>query len=354
MKKRLWIAFWWGWSWWHVTPIDSLLEYYDRWLVASDKELSLFWFGWKKSLEEEYASRRDSVSFMPILNWKLRRWEWLLGLLKNCIDIWRLFIWTLQSVYYLLKYDISVVFCKWWYSALPLVLWAVILRKRILVHESDIHAWLVNKIAHFFADKTFVWFPDSLTPSDFVWQILSLHLETDFNQVLLEKPIDKKHILVLCWSQWSRHIFDELKSCLDSWSYDKQDYHFYVVCWLLNKNYLEVFSSYEQVTSFDYLDSQWLFDLYSQCSFAICRWSATILAELELFWIHKIIIPLPSHDQPLNWAYYVSEYWDVCLPQNFLSQLWQMLLNLTDKREGFVSSSHWISQVLETIRSFLR
>jgi hypothetical protein len=45
-----------------------------------------------------------------------------------------------QSLVYLLRFRIDVVFCKGGYVALPVVVAAWILRKKILVHESDTRA----------------------------------------------------------------------------------------------------------------------------------------------------------------------------------------------------------------------
>lgn len=57
--------------------------------------------------------------------------------------------------------------------ALPLVLAAALLRKKIVVHESDTHAGLVNRIASRLAKKTFTGFDGALPRSETIGQILS-------------------------------------------------------------------------------------------------------------------------------------------------------------------------------------
>jgi UDP-N-acetylglucosamine:LPS N-acetylglucosamine transferase len=50
---------------------------------------------------------------------------------------------------------------------------AALLRKKIVVHESDTHSGLVNRIASRFAKKTFTGFDGILKNSETIGQILS-------------------------------------------------------------------------------------------------------------------------------------------------------------------------------------
>lgn len=60
--------------------------------------------------------------------------------------------------------------------ALPVVLMGALLRKKILVHESDVRPGLVNKISSRFAQKVFTGFDNVLPKSITVGQILSEHI----------------------------------------------------------------------------------------------------------------------------------------------------------------------------------
>ena len=80
-------------------------------------------------------------------------------MIKNIRDLFLFAIGVLQSVFYLLQFKIDVVFCKGGYVALPVVFAAKLLGKKIIVHESDVHPGLVNRIAGKFSAKNFSGFP---------------------------------------------------------------------------------------------------------------------------------------------------------------------------------------------------
>jgi len=94
-------------------------------------------------------------------------------LIKNIRDLFLFAIGVLQSVFYLLRFKIDVVFCKGGYVALPVVFAAKLLGKKIIVHESDVHPGLVNRIASRFAKVSFTGFPKVLPKAQVVGQILS-------------------------------------------------------------------------------------------------------------------------------------------------------------------------------------
>jgi UDP-N-acetylglucosamine--N-acetylmuramyl-(pentapeptide) pyrophosphoryl-undecaprenol N-acetylglucosamine transferase len=83
--------------------------------------------------------------------------------------------------------------------ALPVVLAGALLRKKIVVHESDTHSGLVNRIAARFASQVFTGFDDVLPRAKTVGQILSDNILVDE-----ETPIQihsKPQVLVVGGSQ---------------------------------------------------------------------------------------------------------------------------------------------------------
>ncbi|MEI6774995.1 MAG: glycosyltransferase [bacterium] len=78
--------------------------------------------------------------------------------MKNIPDFFLFIFGCFQSLFWLLYYRIDVVFCKGGYVALPVVLAAALLRRKIILHESDTHPGLVNRIASRFAKKSFTGF----------------------------------------------------------------------------------------------------------------------------------------------------------------------------------------------------
>lgn len=68
----------------------------------------------------------------------------------------------MQALVALLRLRVDVIFCKGGYAALPMVMAGALLRKKILVHESDTRAGLVNRIASRFAKVNYVAFDNVL------------------------------------------------------------------------------------------------------------------------------------------------------------------------------------------------
>ncbi len=322
MKKKLRIAFAWGGTGGHVTPISSLIEY-----AHTDQEIMnhvewLYWFGTKGKLEHKFADEIPWVQFVPIQSWKLRRERSIRSTLENLRDVAYFNAWYMQSLYLLQQHKIDVLFCKGWYVALPVSLAAASLRIPIIVHESDSSAWLVNKIVSKVSKKNFEWFGWVLKNSRSIGQILSPSLlKANHDIELFQWDDNKKVVLVICWSQGSKAIFERLIHDIDkAWQVVKS-LHFVVILWLLNSSFKKTFEDHLQVTTFDFLDAEHLAWVYSQTDIAICRGSATTLAELEYFNIPKVIIPLSTHDQPLNAKRYAQYKGDIVVGQENMSQM---------------------------------
>jgi len=322
MKKKLNIAFaGWG-TGWHVTPISSLIEYAHTQPDIMDQIWGLFWFGSRGQLEETFANNFPDVHFAAIKSGKMRRYWTVRSTLENLRDVAYFNAGYIQSLYLLKQHKIDALFCKWWYVALPVSFAAATLRIPIIVHESDSHPGLVNKLVSKFARKNFDWFPDVLKNSTHVGQILSPNLmKNNWDMDLFTLDGNKKTLLVICWSQGSKAVFEEIRKQLDTWWQVVKELNIVIILWLLNKKYKKIFEPYIQVTTFDFLDSFQLAELYKITDIAVTRGSATTLAELELFGIPKIIIPLPSHDQPLNAAWYRANKWDIVVAQNNISEM---------------------------------
>lgn len=337
MKKKINIAMaWWG-TWWHVFPIKSLLEY-----IYQNKDLSIkinyiyrFWS--KKSLEYKIFkwvkedNKKENLQFISIFSWKYRRETYLKSRLKNLKDLFLFVIWIFQSGYWLLIKKIDVIFCKWWYIALPVVVAWWLLRKKIIVHESDTHSWLVNKIASKFAQTTFTWFDNVLPKSKIVWQILSEEILVDQKEV---KQFQKKYskldknkprILVVWWSQWSQRLYQSIIKALETDKSLQNDVCFFVVLGLLNKDLRSQFEKFSNVVCFDFVSQKEMGNLCYHCDIAITRAGTTSLAEQKLYDMKLFIVPIAwTHDQYDNANRYQDNYKDILIDQKdewFLNKL---------------------------------
>jgi UDP-N-acetylglucosamine:LPS N-acetylglucosamine transferase len=67
----------------------------------------------------------------------------------------------------------------------------------------------------------------------------------------------------------------------------------------------------------DRADQSTMGSLYQRADICICRGGTTSLAEMQIFGVRKLIIPLPiTHDQQANAEYYVNNYGDHLIMQD--------------------------------------
>lgn len=311
-------AFAWGWTWWHVFPIKTLIEYIFENKQIYNEFNHIFWIWEKNSLEEKicFNIKNEKLKFIPIYSGKLRREKTLKAFLLNILDLFKFFYWIIQSIFIIKKYNIDKIFCKWWYVALPIVIAGYFCRKDVFLHESDTVPWLVNKIASKFAKINFVWFPDVLKNSIHTWQIISNQI-VNYEDIPLWFDLNKTNILVTWWSQGSRFIYNKLLNFLEE--NDSSNFNFFVVLWIKNLSFKSKFEKFSNVKTFDFLEQKQIWYLYSICDIWITRWSATLLAEQKLRNIKLIIIPLLWtwwNHQYYNWLFYQKTYDDLLIEQN--------------------------------------
>lgn len=339
-SKKLRIAMaWWG-TWGHVFPIQSLINHILKYNQYNTKISHIFWFGKKKSLEHQTYHKLESYTmnliFIPILSGKYRRETPFKAKLKNIIDMFLFVAGIFQSIFYLIYYQIDVVFCKWWYVALPVVIAAKILRKKIIIHESDTRPWLVNKIAARFAKRVFTWFNKVLPHSTTVGQILSDSIIFDpeakiinpeLQEIIKEYNPKKTYVLITWWSQGSTRLYKSFLSFMDKRTDVVSKFVFILVLWVLNNDIKPEFSKYKNVHVFNFLSQQEMGTVYHYCDIALTRAGTTSLAEQKLYDMKLFIVPISwTHDQYENAKYYVNHYQDLLIDQKnsgFEKHLWQ-------------------------------
>jgi UDP-N-acetylglucosamine--N-acetylmuramyl-(pentapeptide) pyrophosphoryl-undecaprenol N-acetylglucosamine transferase len=344
MKQKLKIAMaWWG-TWGHVFPIKSLLEYLAHHERFAEHVDHMYWFGSKDSLEKTIfdslknahsKERWYDLTFVSIFSGKYRRETILKSRIKNIRDVFLFLVGIFQSIYWLLRLQIDVVFCKGGYIALPVVVAAKILGKKIIVHESDTRSWLVNKIAAKFAEVTFTWFEGVLPGSQTVGQILSEDILVDHEDAKMfikqypELDQEKPRILVVWGSQWSQRLYQCLIKALESDKSLQTEMNFLVVLWLLNKDLRPQFEKFSNVVCFDFVSQKEMGMLCCCCDIAITRAGTTSLAEQKLYDMKIFMIPIPwTHDQHDNAERYQKQYQDILIDQKdeqFLNKLIQEL-----------------------------
>jgi len=122
----------------HVFPLVAVARKLKEKL---GEECELLYVGSGAKIEKE-EMEAENIPAKFILAGKMRRYFSVL----NLVDIFKIPIGIIQSLWILLTYMPDVVFSKGGYVAIPVVLAAWIYRIPIIVHESDAVPGTANKI----------------------------------------------------------------------------------------------------------------------------------------------------------------------------------------------------------------
>ncbi len=306
--KKVIALTWWG-TWGHIFP---LLSIYNS--LKDDNKYKFFW-AWQEEWLEYDIALENNIDFLDIPSWKIRRYFDLRNFYEPLKNLTWIFFW----IYFILRYKVDIVFSKWWFVSLPLCIAAFLLRKKIYIHESDIVQWLANKIIWKIATKVFYSFPNAETldkPEKNIcsWQILNKDLLENIKDFEISENW-RLNVLVTWWSQWSTIIFESLLDILPN----IKDIEFKIILWEKNLHFKDSFRKFPNVRTYDFINQKDLWLILKQTDIAITRWWATSLWELNVFWIHSIIIPLEwsawDH-QYYNAMYFRQKYWSDLLDQN--------------------------------------
>lgn len=372
LKNNLNIAFAGGSTGGHVVPISTLIQ--ELKLKARAKDFKIFWFGEKGNLEERECGKLNNIvdkgdpsirqargfqgsvgmtanwwwiRFVPIVSGKLRRKPNVKEWIQNILDLFKFLYGVFLSLFYLKRHSIDVVFSKWWFVSLPVVIAAWILRLPIIVHESDSKAGISTKIAARFATKVFTGFPGVLEGGEYVGQILSGELlpvgthgnasdnsniyDNGDTDVLPHVPT----ILVNCGSQGSASVHKTLLELFAKDTTLTERFHWIVLLGVLNAWFASDYKKYPNIELYDFIDQTAMGDLYARADISVCRGGSTSLVEQHTFGIKQIIIPIPwTHDQMSNAEFFVKEYGDILLDQN-IPHRWDELWNNLKKLVGY-------------------
>ena len=344
MKKRRIVLAGWG-TGGHVFPIQSILTHLDTHYATQIDHI--YRYGSKKWLEhtifQQTTTQNIQTSFVHSIAGKFRRETRILSWLKNIRDVFLFIAGIVLALRFLHHSRPDVVFCKWWFVALPLILAAAAYRIPIIVHESDTKAGLTNRIASRFAHKTFIAFPWALAKGEVVGQILSDSIipsaDTPNNKLIQElvTHYDKKktYVVVTGGSQWSQRLYQLLADVL---SYNPQlskSYIFLVIGWFHKENQSFAFPENTSIHRLGFCSQQDMATLLSLADMSMTRAGTTSLAEQQLFAIKKIIVPIAwTHDQYANAAYYYKHYHDIVIDAQSPNYLETLDLTL-QQHKGF-------------------
>lgn len=325
------IALTWWWTWGHIYPLVSIYNYF-----SNNKNLNFIWF-WDEDWLEYKIAEENNINFIHIPSWKIRRYFDI----KNFFDPLKTISWIFWWFYYIISNKIDIIFSKWWYVSVPLCIAWFLLWKKIYIHESDSISWISNIFVSKLATKIFYTFPNEKIDDKkhiLIWQILNNDLikNIDRSTELIEN--EKLEILVIAWSQWSTKIFENIKTIVNNLI----DINFTIILWDKNLHFKQEFEKTSNVKLYNFVSQKELWEIYKKTDIAITRAWATTLWELYYFWIHSIIIPLPSsaqNHQQLNWEYFKKNFWSDLLQES--NQLNLEIFRLLNKYKNL--RKHWLN-----------
>lgn len=126
----------------HIIPNLTTIKALKRVLKKAD----VLYIGRKMGLEMELVQSMK-ISYKGIYCGKIRRYFSL----KNVVDLLKVPLGITQSLVILFRFRPHLIFCKGGYVSFPVAVAGWLLRIPVIIHESDVHPGLANRIAANFA-----------------------------------------------------------------------------------------------------------------------------------------------------------------------------------------------------------
>jgi UDP-N-acetylglucosamine--N-acetylmuramyl-(pentapeptide) pyrophosphoryl-undecaprenol N-acetylglucosamine transferase len=190
----------------HIFPIIAIVRELRN--IYPGENLKIYYAGPKHSYGEVLLSQ-ESVIIKNIVCGKIRRYFSF----KNIIDIFKVPVGIVQSLWFLFFCAPDVVFSTGGYGSLPMAIAALVLRVPFLLQELDAVPGLVSKVTSKWALEIFTAFPDTThfpkNKSIFVGNPIRLSLlNGDINTAAITFALrqNKPLLLVLGGSQGSQTI----------------------------------------------------------------------------------------------------------------------------------------------------
>lgn len=170
----------------HIYPIIAIKSEIEK--NVTDKQIDFFYLG--PNSFAKTAFEKENLQSKFILAGKFRRYFSF----ANFIDLLKIPIGLIQSLWHLFRIMPDVVFSKGGYGSFPVVIASWLYRIPVIIHESDSVPGLSNKLLAHFAKRVIVSFPGAT------------EYFSDKKTILLGNPIRKE--LLKGDEEKAREIFD--------------------------------------------------------------------------------------------------------------------------------------------------
>jgi len=137
----------------HIFPLVSVAKKLKEKLGANAE---LLYIGSGAKIEKE-VMEKEGIATKNIVSGKMRRYFSL----QNFVDLFRIPVGIIQSLWILVNFMPDVVFSKGGYACVPIVIAAWIYRIPVLIHESDAIAGLANRFSGKLAKRVAISYPSA-------------------------------------------------------------------------------------------------------------------------------------------------------------------------------------------------
>ena len=284
----------------HLTPMVAVIESVKKLSDEYLDEPAEFMLISSDSKFIDAIIRETKIPYKIITTGKLRRY----GSIHNFIDIFKIPIGFIQSLYHIFFYMPDVIFSKGGSVSFPVVLVGWVFHIPVVIHESDAVAGLSNKIMSKLAKKIAISFKEAeefFSPKKIVFTgnpIRELITKGDIEKARKNFSLteDKPAILIMGGSQGSRNINNLILEILPDLLKKYQIVH---QCGM--NNYEEIKEKIEK-TNISNLEDYHLFpffekniaDAYAVADLIVSRAGANTIAEIMATGKPSILIPLST------------------------------------------------------------
>ncbi len=341
MRKNIKILLTGGGSGGHVFPVIAVAKQLQEDCQTQNLTCRFLYLG-SFSGPEKKITKANHLKFYPVLSGKWRRYLsfW------NLVDIFKVILGFFQSLILVLFFWPRVVFAKGGYVTAPIVLAAWLLRRPIVIHESDSILGFANNFEAKLANKICVGFPageyHGLSPEKVIYSGNPVRM----NFIEKRKNISEDHILVMGGSQGSSKINQLILNVAPRLSKKYKIVHitgerdYEKIAQHKNKNY-EVYKFVDNIA-----------DLMAKSKLIISRAGANAIAEILTLGKPSILIPLPSaasNHQLKNAQYIQRKGAAICLSEERLTAA-----TLGDIIERIIEDDHALKQMSLVGRNLVR
>lgn len=340
----------------HVMPHIAILKH------LYDQGWQIYYIGSRYGIEKDILSKYD-IPYKGIFTGKLRRYFSF----KNFIDLFKVFLGFIQSLFILIVKKPSVVFSKGGFVAVPVCFAAWVLKIPVITHESDYSPGLANKLISFIAQKILYSFEES---SKFFPSKKSYYTGNPIREELLQgdKTLGYKLcgfnyndlrpvLLVIGGSSGAKRINNILEQAVEELIKTFNIIH------ITGKNKKSNFT-HPNYCSFEFV-SEDLKHIFAITDLVISRAGANAIFEFLALQKPMLLIPLEvgsRGDQLLNAKYFEAKGWALMIKETHLSieilinkinQLKQNSSNIRTNQKNSFSNKYTINNILNILKQYM-